>query len=190
MGLTPTQKNAVNAINTRNKIIDRIEKINSFGGRLEFRHADNPMFSGNMMMIDSCMEKIIAEMLLYHYQSNIKDCNAIVDYLETTNPLNYPRTGFYRYKFKKFLCAKALGMNPSKRWDGMDEANGGYIAVKSDGNVLAYFLYNRNKFEKYLLDNTHFERASTRKFEFLKIYDHNGHMYIKLNLDIRFYPHH
>ena len=43
---------------------------------------------------------------------------------------------------------------PSKEWDGHDEANGGYIIVSSDGDVLAYHIYNRDYFEKYLLDNT------------------------------------
>ncbi len=190
VGLTQAQKDEVNAINTRTKIIDRIAKINSYGGRLEFIHAENITFSSNLMMVDSWMEQIIAEMLLYYYQTNIKDCNAIVDYLEETNPMNYPRAGLYRYKFKKFLCAKALGMEPSKEWGGMDEANGGYIAVKSDGKVLAYFLYDRDKFEKYLLDNTHFERASTKKFGFASIYEENGKMYMKLNLDVRFYENH
>lgn len=190
IGLTQTQKDQVNAINTRSKIIDRIAQIETFGGSLEFRHAENSTFSSNLMMVDSCMEKIISEMLLYYYQTNTKDCNAIVQFMETSNPLRYPREGMYEYKFKKFLCAKALGMDPSKEWGGMDEANGGYIAVKSDGNVLAYFLYDRNKFEKYLLDNTHFERASTRKFGFASIYDEGGRMYMKLNLDIRFYDNH
>ena len=37
----------------------------------------------------------------------------------------------YTYKFKKFLCSCALGMKPAKPWDGLDEANGGYIIVKA-----------------------------------------------------------
>ena len=96
------------------------------------------------------------------------------------------KTRMYIYKFKKFLCAKALGMDPSKEWGGMEEANGGYIAVKSDGDVVAYFLYDHSKFEQYLLDNTIFERASTGKHHFASLYKENDHMYINLNLDIRF----
>lgn len=189
-GLNTTQMATVNAINTKKKIIDRIAQIASFGGTLEFLCADNSTFTSNLMMVDSLMEKIIGEMLLYYYSTNVRDCNDIVDHLENTNPLNYPRSGLYRYKFKKFLCARALGMEPSKPWDGLEEANGGFIAVKSDGETLAYFLYDRGRFENYLIDNTHFERASTSKFKYASIYTDNGKMYIKLNLDIRFYGNH
>lgn len=189
-GITSEQKDVVNAIDTRNKIIDRINQISSYGGNFSYVRTANNMFSTNLMMVDSLMEQIIAEMLLYYYQSNIKGCNEIINYIESTNPLNYPRTGLYTYKLKKFLCAKALGMDPSKEWGGMDEANGGYIAVKSDGNVLAYHLYNRDKFEQYLLDNTHFERASTSRHNYASIYEEGGRMYMNLNLQIRFYDNH
>ena len=81
-------------------------------------------------------------------------------------------------------------MEPSEKWEGMEEANGGYIAVKSDGEVLAYFLYDRMKFETYLLDNTNFERASTNRNDFAYLYKEKGKMYMKLNLDIRFKANH
>ena len=187
IGLTQEQMEVVNEINTSRKIIDRIEQIRSFGGTLIYSHTANSNFSSNLMMIDSWMEKILSELLLFYYQSNTKDCNQIIEHIESLNPLNYPRPGFYIYKFKKFLCAKALGMEPSKEWGGMDEANGGYIAVKSDGNVLAYHLYNRDMFEKYLLDNTYFERGSTSKHHYASVYEHNGKMYMNLNVQIRFY---
>ena len=92
----------------------------------------------------------------------------------------------YEYKFKKFLCSCALGMTPSKQWDGLDEANGGYIIVKADGEILAYHIYNRDAFEKYLLDNTVLERASTTRHDFMSLYEEDGKMFIKLNLQVRF----
>lgn len=187
IGLSSEQMESVNSINSGNKIIDRINLIKKFGGKLVYRRTLNDTFSSNLMMVDSWMEKILSEMLLYYYQSNEKDCNNVINYIEELNPLNYPRKGFYTHKFKKFLCAKALGMEPSKEWGGMDEANGGYIAVKSDGDVLAYHLYNRDKFEKYLLDNTYFEKGSTTRHHYASIYESDGCMYMNLNLQIRFY---
>ena len=182
--------NAVNNINSSKKIIERITQIATYGGNFHYVKTANDMFSSNLMMIDSRMEEIIAEMLLYHYSTGTKNCVDVVKHIETTNPIGYPREGLYTYKFKKFLCAKALGMDPSKEWGGMEEANGGYIAVKSDGEVLAYFLYDRVQFEQYLLDNTIFERASTSKHDFAYLYKENNKMYMKLNLDIRFKDNH
>ena len=74
----------------------------------------------------------------------------------------------------------------AKPWDGLDEANGGYIIVKADGEILAYHIYNRNFFEQYLLDNTILERASTSRHDYMSLYEENGEMFIKLNLQIRF----
>jgi hypothetical protein len=190
VGVTNEQMLEINAIDTKSKIIDRIRRINDVGGSLVYVKTANDVFSSNLMMIDSRMENIIAEMLLYYYQGNDGNCCSVIEYIEQKNPLNYPRKGLYTYKFKKFLCAKALGMDPSKEWYGIDEANGGYIAVKSDGDVLAYHLYNRNKFEQYLLDNTHFERGSTSRHQYATIYEKNNKMYINLNLQIRFYGNH
>ena len=62
-------------------------------------------------------------------------------------------------------------MKPAKPWDGLDEANGGYIIVKADGEILAYHIYNRNFFEQYLLDNTYLERASTSRQDVYKRQD-------------------
>ncbi len=77
-------------------------------------------------------------------------------------------------------------MKPARKWDGIDEANGGYIIVKADGEVLAYHIHNRNLFEKYLLDNTILERASTTRHKYMELYKENGEIFIKLNLQMRF----
>lgn len=102
------------------------------------------------------------------------------------DPVGYGESIICEYKVKKFLCACALGMKPAKAWDGVDEANGGYIVVKEDGEVLAYHIYNRNMFEGYLLNNTVLKRASTTKHNYMKLYEDNEETFIKLNLQVRF----
>lgn len=186
IGLTGEQATAINNINSRTKILDRIRKIYELGGTLNYIKTQNSTFAGNLMMIDSNMEAIIAEMLLYSYTQGVMDCKTIIETMETSNPLNYPRTGAYIYKFKQFLCAKALGLEPSVQWSGEDDANGGFIVAKSNGDVLAYHLYNRDKFKKYLYENTKFERGSTSRHGYASIYTVDGKMYINLNLQIRF----
>lgn len=89
------------------------------------------------------------------------------------DPLKYGDAVVYKYKFKKFLCSCALGMKPVKVWDGLDEANGGYIIVKADEEILAYHIYNRNFFEQYLLNNTIYKRASTFRHEYMNLYEEN-----------------
>ena len=164
----------------------RISKIIEENGTLEYRNINNQIFEDNLVLIDSNMDRIIAETLLYFYKDGISNCNEMVEKLEQENPLNYGNVNAYRYKFKKFLTAVALGMKPATVWDGLDEATGGYIVVTKEGNVLAYHIYNRNYFEEYLLNNTKYEIASTSRNDFGEVYSENDEDFIKLNLQVRF----
>lgn len=184
-GITDEDMERINAIDTKTKILDRIADIMKHG-EMKYIRVANANFSSNLMLIDSYMDNIIADMLLAFYQNKATDCKTIVDIVEEHNPLGYPRRGLYEFKFKKFLCSVALGMMPSKNWDGHDEANGGYVIVKEDGDVLAYHLYNRSAFETYLLNNTKLERGSTSRHGFASIYKENNKYFINLNLQIRF----
>ena len=185
-GLSDIKMTEINSINTKTKIMDRIRAILENGGIMQYCKTASNIFSGNLMMIDSRMEELLAELLLYSYANNELDCKEIIKHLEITNPFNYPRKGMYTYKFKQFLCAKALGMEPGSEWSGEDTANGGYIVAKANGEVVAYHLYNRDRFKQYLFENTKMERGSTARHGYASIYKENGKMYMNLNLQIRF----
>jgi type II restriction enzyme len=74
-----------------------------------------------------------------------------------------------------------------KEWKGRYDANGGYLVVKKDGDIVCYHFYNRNDVEDYLYNNTRFERASRSRYHFGSLYRRqDGEVYIKLNLQIRF----
>lgn len=186
-GITDQQMDSVNSIETKNKIIDRMAYIEKCGGLFSRGKAVSLTFSENLTMVDSRMEEMLSEMLLISYKTNETECKKLIKIMEDENPLGFcRRTEIYAYKFKQFLCAKALGMEPAKEWSGEDNVNGGYIVVKSNGEVLAYHLYNRDKFRQYLLDNTVFERASTSRHNYAAVYKKDGKFYINLNLQIRF----
>lgn len=184
--ITSEQARDINQIGTKTKIKDRISKIYELGGDITYHGMSHNIFQRNLIMIDSCMPQIIGNMILYSYKENIKECDKLVTLLGERDPLRYGETILYEYKFKKFLCSCALGMKPAQMWNGLDEANGGYIIVKPDGEILAYHIYNRNFFEQYLLDNTMFDRASTARHEYMDLYEQNGEMFIKMNLQVRF----
>ena len=157
----------VSSFKNHTDVIGLINKIIEENGTLEYRKMNNQIFEDNLVLIDSNMDRIIAETLLYFYKDGISNCNEMVEKLEQENPMNYVNVNAYKYKFKKFLTAVALGMKPDTVWDGLDEATGGYIVVTKEGNVLAYHIYNRNYFEEYLLSNTKYETASTSRQDFI-----------------------
>ncbi len=187
-GMNEALADKINRIDTREKITDRMNAIYDSGAWLKFLNAESECFSSNLMLVDSLMEKIVGEILLKYYQikSQTNKCKDILTQIELDNPLDFPRSIFYSYKFKKLLCSVALGMVPNRDWDGRDDANGGYIVVKKNGDVLAYHIYNRNCFENYLLDNTRFETPSTTRHQFMCVYKEGNRFYMDLNLQIRF----
>lgn len=167
-------------------------KLAYLGGKgcgLKYVGMENDIFKSNLLLIDGDLPKICAYMLLAYYATGINTVEKSLELMVFENPMGYDLSKghpFYQYKFKKLLTESALGMLPSKTWDGTADATGGYIIVREDGEVLCYHLFNRNEFENYLVKNTKFETASTGKHGFGSIYKENGRYYLKLNLQIRF----
>lgn len=189
LGLSQNQILEINEIETRSKIKDRIEKITELGGILEFQKTESSVFGNNLVLIDSALPKIIAESLHLFFTSTFSSVLELTSKISIANPLEYnleTNHPFYSYKIKRFLTDIALGMMPSKVWTGELDATGGYLIVKENGEVLCYHIYNRNEFEDYLFTNTKLETASSTRHEFGKIYEENGQLYFKLNLQIRF----
>ena len=84
------------------------------------------------------------------------------------------------------MVATALGMLPSKAWSGRYEATGGYLVVKSDGDVICFHLYDRNLLEDYLFNNTKFETPSKSRYNMGEVYRNGDKYYFNLVLQIRF----
>lgn len=187
--LSDNQIIAVNEIDSRSKIKDRIEKIKDFSGTLSFIQTESSIFGNNLTLIDSALPKILAEIVFLFFTSGHSKTIDLVGKISKINPLgfnletNHP---FYSYKIKRFLTDIALGMMPSKVWTGELDATGGYLVVKEDGEILCYHIYNRNEFEDYLLNNTKLETASSTRHDFGTVYKAVNKQYFKLNLQIRF----
>lgn len=185
-GISDDIMDEINSIDSKEKIIERFTKLYKTAKKVEFVDTKNQIFKDNLELIDSKLPEILAHAMVYRYRDNVKGYREIVELLVKNNPMRYHNAEMYRYKFKKLLCASALGMLPATQWNGIDEANGGYIIVKADGDILAYYIYNRNAFEDYLLNSTYLETGSTSKHNFATIYKENGSYFINMNVQIRF----
>lgn len=179
----------INNVSSKSKIKDRILEIKNKGGKFEFVKTQRTIFSNNLILIDSLLPQILANIVLNFYSTSHSNTEDLVKLTEDENPLRFDTTNkhlFYSYKIKRFLTDIALGMMPSKVWTGEYDATGGYLIVKADGEILCYHIYNKNEFENYLLANTKLETASSARHGFGEIYEENGELYFKLNLQIRF----
>ena len=185
-----TEIETINAINTRYKFIDRVAAIQNMGGKFEYKEMDDVICRNNFVLIDSCLPLIMAEILLEGNQGGSKDLKALTEIIASRNPIGYDMSHnqkYYEHKVKNFLVASALGMVPHTPWNGTYDANGGYLVVKDDGDVLCYHFYDRNLFEDYLYCNTRLESPSSSKYGFANLYRGvDGNLYFKLNLQVRF----
>ncbi len=179
----------INSIDSRSKIMDRINSILQLDGQFVFTNTEKQIFSNNLILIDSKLPEILSQIVFEFYSSNNSRVIDLVDNIDFKNPLSFDLSNqhkFYEYKIKRFLTDVALGMMPSKVWTGQYDATGGYLIVKENGDVLCYHIYNRNEFEDYLFNNTKLDTASSSRHDFGTIYEDDGGLFFKLNLQIRF----
>jgi len=187
--LNDNEIDKINSINTRSKIKDRLNQLLNNQCEVAYYKTEREIFGNNLILIDSLLPNILAEMLFLFFTSNISNVKELVRELEKENPLKFNTLNhhkYYEYKIKKFLTEVALGMMPSKVWNGIYDATGGYLVVKENGEILSYHIYNKNKFEDYLFYNTKLDTASSSRHDFGKVYTENEEKFIKLNLQVRF----
>ena len=181
---------AINSINPkRNKVIERVNAIKNKGASLVFDKVDNSTFRNNLVMLDGDLPTIIANLLLEQLNTGVSTLKELAERITETNPLKYDieqTSPFYAYKIKHLLTSAALGMMPATAWSGRFDANGGYLVVKKDGEILCYHFYDRNRFEDYLFSNAYLERSSTTRHEYATIVKEiDGTLSFKLNFQVR-----
>ena len=188
--LSDEEITTINSINPkRNKVIERVNAIKTKGASLVFDNVDNSTFRNNLVMLDGDLPALIANLLLEQLNTGISTLEGLADKIAETNPLKYDveqASPFYTYKIKHLLTSVALGMMPATAWSGKFDANGGYLVVKKDGEILCYHFYDRNRFEDYLFSNAYLERSSTTRHEYASIIkEADGSLSFKLNFQVR-----
>jgi hypothetical protein len=190
---------------TRNsKISLRLTELENLKYKINFHKIQSDNLQLNLKLIDSQLPEMLAHMVYCKYKTGKSKLTELITEINLQNPLCYDLSKghpFYDYKIKNFLTENALGMTPEAVWTGKYDATGGIIIVKENGDLVCYHIYNKNEFQDYLVNNTKFEQASTseddnnpgfsktiksKPYKFGWVYDDNGDIFIKLNLQIRF----
>ena len=181
-------KSQIEQVNSLKLFKDKFQFLDAHHSNITFLKVADSNMHNNLTMLDLGMERIVAECLLYHYRKIAGTVEDAVALLTKNDPLHIKSSEqpIYEYKIKQFLLAFALGMTAAKPWQGKFNANGGYIVVKEDGDVVCYHFFDRNDLEDYLFYNTKFDTPSTSRHQFGSIYEENGELFLKLNLQIRF----
>ena len=172
-----------NAIKSRKKLLDRATYLQNIGAKINFVKVESDTFAYNLKMVDSNLDKILADMLYLSYKNNEKDIQKLIA-LTVKNEDEY---NFYKKKISDFANAVTFGMRASETWNGTNEVNGGIIIVTKTGEVyLLDLIYFKTVVDKYLIDNIKLDSPSSTRYKMFEIYKESGRYYFKLNLQVRF----
>ncbi len=181
----------INDISGSSKVKDRLNALLDKGVQLELCDMVSPIFKRNLRKIDSSMPLFIGQYLVQFFSGQARTVahltKRIADNETATDSLGEAfNFEDLKYKMKQLLINVALGLVPNTDWDGFIKADGGYIIVKEDGDVVCFHIYNISELGEYLFNNTKLETASTTRHKFASVYEEGGHAFMNLNLQIRF----
>lgn len=182
---------AVNEISGSSKVKDRLNSLLNDGVVFELENMASPIFKRNLRKIDSSMPLFIGQFLVQFFAGNARsvvDLTALIAREGTAVDSLGEAFNFddLKYKIKQLLISVALGLVPNTDWDGFIKADGGYIIVKDDGDVVCFHIYNISELGEYLFNNTKLETASTTRHKFASVFEENDQAFMNLNLQIRF----
>ena len=181
----------INNISGSSKVKDRLITLLKSGVEYELTDMASLIFKRNLRKIDSSMPLFIGQYLVKFFSGQARTVadltRLIADEGTATDSLGEAfNFDDLKYKIKQLLINVALGLVPNTDWDGFIKADGGYIIVKEDGDVVCFHIYNISELGEYLFNNTKLETASTTRHKFASVYEENGQAYMNLNLQIRF----
>ena len=181
----------INGITGASKVMDRLNALLNAEVQFELCDMSSPIFKRNLRKIDSSMPLFIGQFLVRFFSAQartIADLTRLVAEEGAATDSLGEAFNFddLKYKMKQLLINVALGLVPNTDWDGFIKADGGYIIVKEDGDVVCFHIYNISELGEYLFNNTKLETASTSRHKFASVYEENGQAYMNLNLQIRF----
>ena len=187
------------------KIALRLAELEQLKFKIKFEQIQSDNLQLNLKLIDSQLPEILAHIVYTKYKTSKSKLTDLISEIKKQNPLGFNTSKghpFYEYKIRTFLTESALGMTPEAVWTGIYDATGGIIIVKENGDLVCYHIYNKAEFQDYLVNNTKLDQASTsedeknpgnsktvkpKPYKFGWVYEEKGELFIKLNLQIRFF---
>lgn len=195
-GRTPSQEE-IDALNTaKNPTKQAIVEGYSF---CFVRTLGKPL-NYNLRLMDSLGPEIIASLLVERYygkNASLPITELIGRICQSVRCREYPviagfgdtadeRRAVLEFKIRNILLGFATGATVGIRWDGRDDANGGFIVVKKSGEVVCLELFTREAIGRYLLDWTFFDDPSRKRHGHNRVLLSEGRAYIDLQLQVRF----
>lgn len=181
-GLEKQDIDEINNIDTNSKVKDKIAKIQSLGGILNFHKCENSTYESTLRKVDSKMPEILASALKSFFLKETS--NRLSDYV-TQHISDSSRQQEVECRLKDFVKSTMLGIFPTRDWDGNLKANA-VLLVNKAGDLVFYHTNKEATLKDFFYQQTFFDTPSTTRHRFGDVYRENdGNIYFKLNLQLR-----
>jgi len=186
----------------KNEIALRIAELEQMKIFLKFFKIQSTNKQLNLVLIDSYLPELLAYVVYYSYKCGRSKMTDLLNLLIINNPLEFNMSHgheFYKIKLANFLNETALGMMSEKVWKGTNYTSNAVISSKQMEGFTSK-TYSEREFLDYLLNNTKLEQTATgedetnpdhaklksKPYKYGWVYEENGELFVKLNLQIRF----
>ncbi len=186
------EQTQIDEINSTRLFSDKFSLFKKYGVDFIFEDVKNEVFKINLQTVDYNFSKVLSDILLMYYRNNDASANTIEKFIgriTEKNEFNYNlglNPNIYEMIIKRFLVEYALGMRASQIWKRDYQADGGYLIVREDGEIICYHFYFVKNFENYLFQNTKLETPDPKRYKMAQVFEENGIQKITLNLQVRF----
>ncbi|WP_158512479.1 HpaII family restriction endonuclease [Moraxella nonliquefaciens] len=171
----------INAVDTRAKIKDRLQKITDLGGVLIFERCENPVYESTLRKVDSRMPEILADALLAFFKKQIN--HHLISY-PNEKIVDLEEKEQIHCRLKDFVKASILGIFPTYEWNGHLTANA-ILLINETGELVFYHTNKDAVLKDFFYKNTIFDTPSSSRHRFGLVYQENNQFYFKLNLQLR-----
>jgi len=185
-------KKEIAEIDNERLFSEKFKLIRKFKSDIIFEDVQNQKFKINLQSIDYNFPKVLADILLMYYENDDSNKNSIANFISQItkkNEFDYRldlNSEIYQMIIKRFLVEYALGMRANEIWKRDYQADGGYLIVREDGEVICYHFYFIKNFENYLFQNTKLDTPSRTRYRMVDIFEEKGVQKFTLNLQVRF----
>lgn len=198
-GMTPELMDSINAmVDKKNHaaVSDRCSAIRDNGCKMEFvgfeyaSRAKCCAFQESLDQINPRLPFVIERMMWNHFMEGQPETDivSVTEKIIEENPcdITIPENK-YPYMVKLFLYAAYCGMTAGTVWHGENTVKGGYITVKSNGDIVANYALESEAFKNFLFTHCYLDFPSTDEAHgaYGKVYQEDGDYFFKLNFQIR-----
>ena len=180
-GISPEQKQVINASELSNAPEGLIAMIKQFGGSVAFKDVVSSEFKRNLLFIDGLMPELLADVVLLCSENGLVDMDSAVRHLTEKDLLEVGDTAVYSSKIKNFLTSCALGLKHGIDCNCVSKSEAGYLITSDNKNLRAYHIHDKELFERKVLKAARFYVNPVAR-----IYEEQGEILVNIGLRISF----